>query len=438
MLIPRWFGPKQQGDPEVMVDWRNRYLQAVLKAAVVGFLYLLVTSCAVLLSPSMAQGRLFKNLSVEFLGSTELPADQRFEDTVVGGLSGIIYDRQQDQFYVLSDARGYESPPRFYTLQLDFDASDFQPQTTVDSELDALVTAVSNAIEPLSSPQLAIQAEITAVTTLQDERGQPYPANQLDPEAIALSPQGTLYISSEGVRLSNAPPRLLEFDLSSGQWLQDVPVPQQFKMAFDAASHRQDQGIQDNRGFEGLAIPPFGTVPAQGEPIRLFTMNESPLMQDFDPDVVEDGGRLRWLHYYIGDGEPLLIAEHVYTLDPVPLALINGVTDLLALDQAGHFLTLERAFTPFGHQAKLFQATLAGATDVTTFPSLKGELKGITKARKQELFNLKDAGLSAENFEGMTLGPRLPDGSQSLIVVSDNNFESDQATAVLVFRLQGL
>jgi hypothetical protein len=54
------------------------------------------------------------------------------------------------------------------------------------------------------------------------------------------------------------------------------------------------------------------------------------------------------------------------------------------------------------------------------------------------LLNLKQLDIRLDNLEGMTLGPRLPDGSQSLLLVSDNNFNSLQITQLLLFRLKGL
>lgn len=40
-----------------------------------------------------------------------------------------------------------------------------------------------------------------------------------------------------------------------------------------------------------------------------------------------------------------------------------------------------------------------------------------------------------ENLEGMALGPRLQDGTKSLLLVSDNNFGAE-ATQFLLFRLK--
>ena len=44
-------------------------------------------------------------------------------------------------------------------------------------------------------------------------------------------------------------------------------------------------------------------------------------------------------------------------------------------------------------------------------------------------------GYLAAHAEGMTIGPRLPDGRRSLVLVSDNNFAASQFTQFLLFAL---
>jgi hypothetical protein len=58
--------------------------------------------------------------------------------------------------------------------------------------------------------------------------------------------------------------------------------------------------------------------------------------------------------------------------------------------------------------------------------------------RKQLLLDLEDLGIELDNLEGITLGPRLPDGSPSLIAIGDDNFSEDQTSQILLFRLQGV
>ena len=117
-----------------------------------------------------------------------------------------------------------------------------------------------------------------------------------------------------------------------------------------------------------------------------------------------------------------------------PETISNGLTELLTLDREGYFLSLERTFGFTGAGAKIFQVVAGNASDTYTFDSLKN-ISNVQPLHKQLLLDLEDLGIYLDNLEGMTLGPRLPDGSNSLILVSDNNFSEDQVTQFLLFRL---
>lgn len=142
------------------------------------------------------------------------------------------------------------------------------------------------------------------------------------------------------------------------------------------------------------------------------------------------------MHYLIGEDQATLIAEHAYPLDLEPSgAVINGLTELLVMDQGGHFLALERAFGLRGFNVRLYQLATGGATDTSTLASLRNP-EGIAPIRKQLVYDFAQAPFAVDNLEGMTLGPRLPDGSQSLLLISDNNFEPDRPTQLILLRLQ--
>ena len=49
--------------------------------------------------------------------------------------------------------------------------------------------------------------------------------------------------------------------------------------------------------------------------------------------------------------------------------------------------------------------------------------------------DLRTLGIPLDNVEGMTLGPTLPDGRRSLVMVSDNNFAASQFTQFLLFAV---
>ncbi len=397
-----------------------------------------------------AEERLFLDLSLDFLGEYQLPKLQ-VEEAPVGGLSAITYDRQRDRLYALSDDRSGYGPARFYTLKL--------------------------TVDPVTSRPQVIAVE--RVTVLKDASGTPYAQGTLDPEGLALSATNSVFIASEGVARDRVPPFIAEFDLETGRLRRSLRLPPQYLPAaveVDSSNPKspnlesledssQDpgapgpinsalaelqklddmpppQGVQDNLGFEGLTLNPLGAMSSSPtgdvEPFRLFAITESSLLQDTDPTNLDQGATSRMLHYQLDKKRSLLISEHAYPMDTGAFGIGTGVSELLAIDQGGHFLTLERSLTPTGFSVKLFQVTPAGATDTSGYLSLTQATPGTQPVRKQLLLDLNTLGISLDNLEGMTLGPQLADGSHSLLLVSDDNFRPEQVTQFLLFRLRGL
>ena len=175
------------------------------------------------------------------------------------------------------------------------------------------------------------------------------------------------------------------------------------------------------------------------DPFRLFTATESALVQDVDLNNPETVLRSRLMHYVINPfGDPVLIGEHLYIIDnPILGTLYNGISDLLSLPQEGYLLSLERTFGLRGYGVKIYQLVMANASDISNQKSLAGEINNITPIRKKLVLDLQKLGIKLDNLEGLTFGPRLADGSQSLIMVSDNNFAKDgkQKNQFLLFKL---
>lgn len=374
--------------------------------AIVLLLTTLLTACS--LPQVSAEDRLFLPISVEFLDAYTLPKTT-FQNTPVGGLSALTYDRPQNLFYVVSDDRSDRTPARFYTMALALNAD-------------------KSKIENVS---------VKSVTTLKTEVGQPFEQGTIDAEGIALSPLKSVFISSEGVVRDGVAPFIGEFDLKTGQLKRKLLIPEAF-LPDDSNLLLQKRGIQDNSGFEPLTLNAQAVSMGAMEPYRLFTATESSLVQDLEPPSPTQGARNRFLHYLIENDRFTLISEHLYALEPKPIgAFDQGLSELLSIDQAGHFLSLERSFGLQGFQIKLFQIATGGATDISTIASLKGTLKGTQPIRKRLLLDFNQLDMAIDNLEGMAIGPRLADGSQSLILVSDDNFNSTQVTQFLLLRLKG-
>ena len=88
-----------------------------------------------------------------------------------------------------------------------------------------------------------------------------------------------------------------------------------------------------------------------------------------------------------------------------------------------------------GNTIKLYSVAFPGADDVNGADSLAGALDGIRPVQKTLLLDLDTLGIPLDNVEGMTLGPTLPDGRRSFVLVSDNNFAASQFTQFLLLGL---
>ncbi|MCU0545204.1 MAG: esterase-like activity of phytase family protein [Oscillatoriaceae cyanobacterium Prado104] len=368
------------------------------------------TACAP--PPAAAKDRSFPDMSLEFLSEYQLPKIS-FEGTRVGGLSGITYNPKAInsnnikgyRFYAISDDPSENGDARFYSLRLD--------------------------IAPNSSGNFAIEkVAVEGVTFLKTAEGQTFPWGAINPEGIALSPRNSVFVASEGITHKGIPPLVGEFDIATGKQRETLPLPARYIP--DASDDKQQQGVRDSLGFESLTIDPETFSPGGLDPFRLFVAVEAPLMQDLDP---ETSNKLRLLHYVIVDKTPQLVSENLYEVAPSPLSVLNGLTELVTVG-GGQFLSLERSFGLSGYGARIYQVVPGSATDTLRIKSFKGGASLVEPVRKKLLFNLSELGIPLYNLEGMTLGPRLPDGSQSLVLVSDDNFDDAQKTQFLLFRLK--
>ncbi|MEG4106817.1 esterase-like activity of phytase family protein [Microcoleus sp. S13_C5] len=397
---------KTLGDP--LRGLRQRILRLFSLALI---LLTVCTACAP--PPAVARDRSFPEMSLEFLGEYQLPKTN-FEGVPVGGLSGITYDpkgisavtSKAYRFYALSDDPSENGEARFYSLRLDLTSSD-----PANIRLKKVT--------------------VDGVTSLKKADGETFSWGSINPEGIALSPRNSIFVASEGVTHVGIPPFLGEFDLKTGQMRGQLPIPKRYIP--DASDEKQQQGVVDNLGFESLTIDPETFSPGGLDPFRLFAATEAPLKQDLDP---EQASKLRVLHYIIVDKTPQLVSENLYKLDQVPMTILNGLTELVTVG-GGQILSLERSFGLSGYSARIYQLAVGAATDTSRIQSFKGPVTMVEPVKKKLLLDLSELGIPLYNLEGMTLGPRLPDGSQSLVLVSDDNFDEAQKTQFLLFSLKG-
>ncbi len=338
---------------------------------------------------------------LRFLGQAIVPTGTTFGDTQVGGLSSVAYDAARRVYYALSDDQSQFAPARFYTLDLDVS----------DGRLDSG------------------DVRFLRVTTLKGPDDLPFPPFSLDPEGLTLTRDGRLVVTSEGITSRLIPPWVRTFALD-GTMTGSLPVPDAFLPTPDGSA-----GVRQNLAFEAAATAPNGQF--------LFVGMEGALFQDGPAASLADGSPSRILRYNLRTGR--LDRQFVYITDPIaepPVPstnfAVNGLVELLPLNNE-FMLAMERSFSVgapgTGNTIKLYRIRIAGSDDVNGVWSLAGRLGTLRAVEKTLLLDLRTLGIPLDNVEGMTLGPRLPDGSRALVLVSDNNFAASQFTQFLLFSV---
>jgi myo-inositol-hexaphosphate 3-phosphohydrolase len=344
--------------------------------------------------------------NVELLGEVVFATGFVFSDTEVGGLSALSYDPASDTYYALSDDRSTVDPARFYTLDIAIDDG------------------------ALTDGDVTFQDVITLTDTMDN----PFAAGSIDPEGMAFTNDNMLYISSEGDANDTPPidPSISKFSLTGQQGI-TLTVPLKFLPTVTVSGTTTiTTGIRNNRAFESLTITPNSEY--------LYVANEQALLQDGPPTDATTTSPVRFIKYDLATGQP--VAEYVYIVDPVTGTNgYNGLVELLALDNNGTFLALERSLSfDAGNTIKLYQAFTQGALDVSGEDDIYWEAMDMPfeidpPVRKELLVTINDLGVNPDNIEGMTFGPQLADGRQTLILVSDNNFHLLQETQFVALAL---
>lgn len=338
---------------------------------------------------------------IDLIGQATLPTGLLYNNTEVGGLSGITYNPEQQVYYAISDDPSDKNDARFYTLKIDLSSGSLSE------------TGVS----------------VVGATTLLTETGKPFPKNSLDPEGITFF-KNSVFIASEGNLYQNISPFIQEFSLD-GKILRTLPIPEKF---FDGNGNK-NRGVRSNLAFESLTVTPDKT--------HLFTANENALIQDGEIATLEQGTFSRILRYNLQTNQP--DAEFLYITDPLANSSFiaeqynrQGLVDLLAIDES-HLISLERSFSlGLGYTIKLFLVSLEKADNIQELPSLKEINTEIIPTEKTLLLNLSRLNISIDNIEGLTWGSSLPETGRSLILISDNNFTTLQTTQIIALRLNHL
>lgn len=311
-----------------------------------------------------------------------IPAGLQIEGLAVGGLSALVRV-EGDTYRSLVDNQE-DTPARVFELQF-------------------AVTGNGPAPLPGRTPSEVPRSVLRLAG---------FSGKTFDGEGLALTPEGTLLLSSE------TEPSIREIS-AEGETLRSLPVPDLFLSA-----PLSGKGTRENSGFEALALMSQS----------LWTANEAALIQDAPHEARFATHPVRLLRYDRKGGSWVPAAQYVYVVEPIENrgsgVNVRGLVDLLPLPEGG-MLALEREFVAgAGMKVQLFHVSTGGATDVSDLESLAGQR--YTPVRKTLLFDVP----TPDNLEGATFGPDLAGGDRTLVLISDDNFEPFiQQTQIVALRL---
>ena len=348
--------------------------------------------------------------SLRLIGQQVLPRRVEFGGTVVGGLSGIDYDEVNNRYVLISDDRtSNDSPsaPRMYFANLAFDATSFTGVT------------------------------LTSTFPMRQPNGNVYPkapdALTADPESVRFDPSsGNLLWASEGQRTvvaatATTPASTILIDpfvreiTPLGTHVREYALPAMFRMS------ATETGPRNNLVFEGLTVTPDRS--------KTVTITENPLFQDGATPTLTSGATSRITVYDRASG--VATAQYAYPVEkiqatPVPEGQfsVNGATEILAVTNT-KFLVLERSFSVgvAGNQVRLYEVDISNATNVLTTAALTATNSvRVSKRLVLDFETLKTQLGGIANLEGITFGPKLPNGRDSLVLVADDNFPTNTST----------
>jgi hypothetical protein len=336
-------------------------------------------------------------------------------DGRMGFFSDIYYDPRRKEWWALSD-RGpgggtlqYETRIHRFTLDIDRATgaiSDFRIRKTIIfrkgvNALDGFAPAEAGPLGLAFDPEGIVVNPRTGRLLVSDEYG---------PSLLEFSRSGQL------LRRFVTPPNLLPRNATSG-------------VVNFAGDTGNTAGKRTNRGFEGLAISPDGRT--------VYAMLQSAMLD-------EGGSNGIYNRIVAFDARTARAkAQYAYRMDGSSqgrgisaLVAIND-TDFLVLERNNRGIGVDSEITPANK--KVFRISLTGATDVSgidldapgaTFATVSKDLvPWLDLAAPATLAHPSLAalgGVSPEKWEGLTVGPRLKDGSYLVLAGTDNDYSVTQ------------
>jgi hypothetical protein len=338
---------------------------------------------------------------------TGTPANQ------LGGFSAIDYSGDGDTYWVLSD-RGPGDGAASYACRM---------QKIELSWHRADGRLLPKLVETILLRNEGNQNLLGSLSAL-SHRGEDGLPLALDSEGLRVLNQKALIISDE------YGPSVSSFDLR-GERTGTYVLPKGFSLC-EAPSQVSATGTYPNRGLEGLAITPNGST--------LIAAMQGPLVQDgrLEGDKCL-GLHTRWVRWDLTADTGT--SQLLYVLADES----SGVSEILAVDEH-RYLVLERD-SQAGSEARFKRVYLVDtsmASDISQVDNLNQSLQAgaIRPVTKDLLIDMLDprfgigGELTPEKPEGLSWGPALPDGRRTLIICTDNDFETARDSEFYLFAIR--
>ena len=323
--------------------------------------------------------------SIELKKEQTLEKETLFKGLKIGGLSELAFDEKTGHFIALSDDKKNH---RWY---------EFSFQTKPEYQL-----------------------KLIDQTFLKSPHSKKLKQN-MDPEALLFYGDETVFIASEGQQIfkEHEPTQIFTFNrkgILKSAW----PVPSVF---WQATPDKKASAIgqQENKGFESLAFDKNKGI--------LWTATEQPLKQDL---IFKNKSFVRLTAFDIKSKKMLF--QYPYLLKD---SQDGGLTALEFLKDKT-FISLERAYKKQKkngvNEVQLFLTDCRKAQDVKEHIVLKKKFKACSK--KLLWSSTQEKNIKVDNLEGLALSQPSNSKKRTLILVSDDNFNTkNQKTQFLFFNL---
>ncbi|MGJ8742905.1 esterase-like activity of phytase family protein [Polaribacter sp.] len=325
-----------------------------------------------------------KRTTLHFLDEYVLADSISFKNTIIGGLSGVDYVNGT-YYFAVDDLKN----PRFLTAEININ---------------------NNKIEHI---------DFKNVFLLKDATKSFYTENAFDLESIFVDEETKeVYFVSEGAINKGKNPLVFSMDVLNND-LYNFEIPSYFKA--NSISKPKENGT-----FEGSSK----SINSKG----FWVAMEAPLKIDGEePTFTKKSSPVRIT--YFDKTTKKATKQFAYQLEHITKPAkgninLNGVTAILEYKE-NHFFIVERTYQSNygskGNIVRIFEAFAdTNTTNTLDVKSLKETPFVPLKKRLLLNFEAIKGHLTEEivdNIEGITFGPKLPNGNQSLLLVSDDNFQ---------------